>query len=154
MKNIKIIFGLLIISLSTISCNQNDSLQELSNTKMKPEAFFEKVASMNIKTTSENVIYIDIEYDNVNNTIEYLSSKEAEPDFFVLYSDTDVQKRIAEDAYEVTCKGGSKEFSNKGCDGKFSCGRLIYKCLQSGGCATICQNKVIYSPLTKVFYIE
>lgn len=154
MKKIKLILALFITTLSIISCNQNESIEDLTNEKMSPEAFFEKVSAMNIKAKGENVIYIDIEYDNINNTIEYLSSKEAEPDFFVLDSDEDIQKRITEAAYEVTCKGGSKEFKSEPCDGKFSCGRLIYKCLKSGGCATICQNRIIYSPKTKVFYIE
>ncbi|WP_435255424.1 hypothetical protein [Tenacibaculum sp. A30] len=154
MKKRKIILGLLIMVLGLVSCNDNESLDTLTDTKMSPDEFFSKVAAMDIQTSNdENVIYIDVEYDKKNNTIKYLGSVEAEADFFILDSEEEIQRRVEESAYEVTCKGGTSEFT-KGCDGKISCGRLIYKCLQSGGCATICQNKIVYVPQNRTFYIE
>lgn len=153
MKSIKFILALFVIVSTLISCNENDTLDTLANTKMNPEEFFAKVAAMDIQTSDENVIYIDIKYDSEKNTIEYITSREAKPDFFVLDDEEEVKQRRAEDKYEVTCKGGTKEFT-EGCNGKLSCGKLIYNCLQSGGCATICENKVIYVPQNKLFYIE
>jgi hypothetical protein len=46
--------------------------------------------------------------------------------------------------YTVDCDLGDNSWS-KSCDGKWSCGKLIYDCLQAGGCATICE-----APMTTV----
>ena len=154
MKKRKIVLGFLIVVFGLVACNKNQPLKLLADSKLSPDEFFSKVSALDIQTSNdENVIYIDVEYDKKNNTIKYLGSVEAEADFFILDSEEEIQRREEESAYEVTCKGGTSEFT-KGCDGKISCGRLIYKCLQSGGCATICQNKIVYVPQNRTFYIE
>jgi hypothetical protein len=35
-----------------------------------------------------------------------------------------------------------------------SCGKLIAKCLDEGGCAKICQQTMAYAPQTKTFYLS
>jgi hypothetical protein len=43
--------------------------------------------------------------------------------------------------YQVDCDlGGSGDWSES-CNGTYSCGGLIKKCLDAGGCATTCANK-------------
>jgi len=61
MKKRKIILGLLIMVFGLVSCNDNESLDTLTDTKMSPDEFFSKVAAMDIQTSNdENVIYIDV----------------------------------------------------------------------------------------------
>ncbi|WP_437823062.1 hypothetical protein [Tenacibaculum mesophilum] len=154
MKKRKIVLGFLIVVFGLVACNKNQPLKLLADSKLSPDEFFSKVSALDIQTSNdENVIYIDVEYDKKNNTIKYLSSVEAEADFFVLDSEEEIQKRIDKGTYEVTCKGATGEFTES-CEGKVSCGKLIYECLQAGGCATICQNKIVYVPQNRTFYIE
>ena len=151
----KFTFVLLVSLLSFISCNDNEStLSSLENQTLSVETFFEKVSAMNLKTSKENIIYIDYEWDTKNKTIKYLGFEEKEPDFFILESDESVANRAT--AYEVSCDRGGDGTKNwhEDCDGKWSCGKLIAKCLDEGGCATICQQKMAYIPQTKTFYIN
>ncbi|MDA9349586.1 hypothetical protein OAB04_01165 [Polaribacter sp.] len=152
--------SLLIIStffLLIFSCSQGENdLSSLENQSLELNKFFEKVSSMNLKTSQENVIYIDYKWNPNKKTIEYLKSEEKEPDFFILESPKNLAQRdafIAADDYQVNCDNGESSWSGD-CDGKWSCGKLIAKCLDEGGCATICQQTMAYAPQTKTFYLS
>lgn len=143
-----------LFALLVFSCSQEeDNLTSLKNQSLKFETFFERVSSMNLKTSNENIIYIDYEWNAKNKTIKYLNSIEKEPDFFILESEKNVAQRIAADEYQVSCDNGDSSW-DEGCDGKWSCGKLIAKCLDEGGCATICQARMAYVPQTKTFYLN
>ena len=43
--------------------------------------------------------------------------------------------------YNVTCSGGSGGDWSASCSSKFSCGSKIAKCLEEGGCASICKEE-------------
>jgi len=152
--------SLLIIStffLLIFSCSQGENdLSSLENQSLELNKFFEKVSSMNLKTSQENVIYIDYKWNPNKKTIEYLKSEEKEPDFFILESPKNLAQRdafIAADDYQVNCDNGESSWSGD-CDGKWSCGKLIAKCLDEGGCATIYQQTMAYAPQTKTFYLS
>ena len=152
--------SLLIIStffLLIFSCSQGENdLSSLENQSLELNKFFEKVSSMNLKTSQENVIYIDYKWNPNKRTIEYLKSEEKEPDFFILESPKNLAQRdafIAADDYQVNCDNGESSWSGD-CDGKWSCGKLIAKCLDEGGCAKICQQTMAYAPQTKTFYLS
>lgn len=57
-------------------------------------------------------------------------------DFSVKY-DTKASKE-----YEVVCSGGKYDGNKTICNGKFSCGTALYKCLEGGECGTICTANV------------
>ena len=152
--------SLLIIStffLLIFSCSQGENdLSSLENQSLELNKFFEKVSSMNLKTSQENVIYIDYKWNPNTKTIAYLKSEEKEPDFFILESPKNLAERdafIAADDYQVDCDNGESSWSGD-CDGKWSCGKLIAKCLDEGGCATICQQTMAYAPQTKTSYLS
>lgn len=148
MKSTKLILLAILLSCLNFSCSKKDEdLSSLQNQKLSYEAFFEKVASMNLEASSENIIYITYNLNSTNRTIEYLSFEEREPDFFVL--DT----RINADDFTVECQNGDDSW-NDTCSGKISCGRLIAKCLDEGGCALTCQNEMAFAPRTKTFYLS
>lgn len=157
MKNLLKISTFLFLTLLTFSCSQEeDNLSSLENQKLDFETFFEKVSSMNLETSQENVIYINYKWDATKKTIEYLNSEEKEPNFFILESSKDIAQKndvIAAADYQVDCDNGDNSWS-KECDGKFSCGRLIADCLDECGCATICQQRMAYAPQTKTFYLS
>ena len=154
MKNILKILTVFLFTLLAFSCSQDEGkLSSLENQSLEFEAFFEKVSNMNLKTSQENVIYINYKWNPSKKTIEYLSSEEREPDFFILESERSVTKRIAAADYQVDCDNGDSSWS-KECDGKWACGKLIAKCLDEGGCATICKQEMAFAPKTNTFYLN
>lgn len=155
MKKLSLILSMICLSLFIVSCNSNEDLKDLKNQQLSVDEFFQKVSSMQLKTSEEKVIYIDYEFDNENKTVRFLSSLEKEPDFFILHSKEEVKQRVLEDSYEVFCDNGGDGTNNwvKTCDGKWSCGGLIYDCLKQGGCAKICKLKMAYSPQNRSFYL-
>ena len=157
MKSLLKILTFLLFALITFSCIQRENdLSSIENQSLELEKFFEKVSSMNLKTSQENVIYIDYKWNPNTKTIAYLKSEEKEPDFFILESPKNLAERdafIAADDYQVDCDNGESSWSGD-CDGKWSCGKLIAKCLDEGGCATIYQQTMAYAPQTKTFYLS
>lgn len=152
MKNLLKITTFISIALLTSYCSQKDELSSLENQTLNFEAFFEKVSSMNLEISEENVIYIDYKWDPTKKRIEYLNSEEKEPDFFILESPKVIAQRSIAADYQVDCDNGDDSWS-KECNGKLSCGKLIAKCLDQGGCATICEQSMAYSPQTNTFYL-
>ena len=85
MKSLLKILTFLLFALITFSCIQRENdLSSIENQSLELEKFFEKVSSMNLKTSQENVIYIDYKWNPNTKTIAYLKSEEKEPDFFIL----------------------------------------------------------------------
>ncbi|NQY04836.1 MAG: hypothetical protein HRT68_01205 [Flavobacteriaceae bacterium] len=146
MRNSKLILGVPTLFLFLLSCStQEDNLAFLGDHKLEVETFFEEISSINLELDNENIIYITYQWDAKNKTIEYISSEEKEPDFFVL------DKKAPNDDYTVECQNGDNSW-NETCDGKFSCGRLIARCLDEGGCALTCQHEMAFAPQINTFY--
>ncbi|KAB1155310.1 hypothetical protein F7018_12615 [Tenacibaculum aiptasiae] len=158
MKNLLKTTITLLLTILALSCNLEENLDSLENQSLHYEDFFKKVSNMKLKTSEENVIYINYKWDATKETIEYLNSKEKEPDFFILEleSEDNIASRIEEGGYQVDCDRGGDGSNNwsKTCNGKWSCAKLIAKCLNEGGCATICQQQMIYIPQTNTFYLN
>lgn len=150
MKNIIKFMFIAILSLTFFACSEEENLRTLENQSLDIGTFFEKVSNMNIGTNKENIIYINYEWNSKDKTIKYLNSEEKEPDFFILESKKSLAQRAAD--YQVSCDNGDSSWDSD-CSGKWSCGKLIAKCLDEGGCATICQQQMAYSPQTRTFYL-
>lgn len=151
----KYFFGLLLISLLFLtSCSKDNesSIEELKNTELSADNFFETILSKELSNSGENVFYIKFDYNSKDKSIKINSIIEKEPTFFVLENND--SSLMSKDAYKVTCTKGGKDVFTKSCDGKFSCGTLIYDCLNQGGCAEICANQAIYMPQNQTFYIS
>ena len=60
------------------------------------------------------MIYINYKWDATKETIEYLNSKEKEPDFFILEleSKNNIASRIEEGGYQVDCDRGGDGSNN------------------------------------------
>ena len=147
---------LLLVSL-TFCCSQEEDFSSLENQKLDAETFFKKVASMHLEISQELVIYIDYQWDwdPVEKTIEYVHSEEKEPDFFILESpkETAQNNGFVSNEYQVHCDHGGHSWSEEW-GGKWSCGKSIARCLDEGGCTTICQQRMVYVPQATVFYVS
>lgn len=151
MKNLlKLTLGLLISTLIFTSCGKDESIDKLENQTLTFDSFFKRVSSMDLDSKSENVFYIDYKWDKKNNLITIGKIIEKEPEFFILEPSQDLFK--TKKKYTVDCDLGDDSWSEE-CDGKFSCGSLIYDCLEAGGCAEICNQKMAYAPQNKTFYL-
>ncbi len=137
------------------SCdNSNEQLETLKGEVLTFNSFFDKVSNMEFNVTSEKVIYIEYNWNKKDNTIEFVSSSEKEPSWGVALDLADKNNfKSSGDKYEVSCTNGGKTTKTK-CNGKWSCGKAIGKCLDAGGCATICKLKMEYVPQHKSFYLS
>ncbi len=162
MKKMYFIF---LFALVAFSCNQDEGdLSMLKNQAIGYEDFFEKVVNMNLKTGKENVIYIDYEWNASDKTITYIGSEEKEPsmDIALALALLETEKKRnnkvetkghnEDEAYQVSCDNGDGSWDSS-CGGVRSCGKLIARCLEEGGCATICRQRMIYDPEDKVFFL-
>ena len=135
------------------SCEKRvESINDLKYQKIEINDFFDNIISINVEAKDKNVIYIDYEWNTKDKTIKIIKTDEIEPDFFVLERKLS-SKELLEKTYTVTCHRGSSDVWTQKCDGKFSCGALISKCLDMGECATICLKEMIYLPATHSFIL-
>ena len=63
--------------------------------------------------------------------MEYISSeeRESELDYFVLKSEKTIRALAMDDSYTVVCEKDGEETLSEDCGGKYSCGKLMAKCL-------------------------
>jgi hypothetical protein len=151
----KAIFGLLAIFFISVGCEKEEnSLENLENKKIPLNSFFEKVISENGTTKKpENAFYIDYFWNKEDKTIEITKIVEKELDFFPISDNSSLNNKLERKKYQVTCTKGRSDVWTRECDGKFSCGSLIYDCLESGGCGTICSQRMIYIPERSIFVL-
>ena len=137
MKNL--LFGLIATIVFVFSTNAQTSRS------LKPDVFFDLVISKSVEVKGENVLFVTYDFNTKDKTYSNYSFEIKEPKFFVIDFTTSGKK-----SYTVTCMKGTTTLWTENCDGKFSCGGMIYDCLNAGGCATICNNnKMAYLPQTK-----
>ena len=151
LKNKTLALILLTISIAFIGCqSENDEIQ--NETNIAKSSKIEDVKTIdnlliNIKpdlqsrlSKADEFEYITFEvvknFDNGKISIENIQNKK----FFPIADESHYQNK--KDAYQVDCDlpGDDNDWSDT-CDGKWSCGGLIYDCLEAGGCATICNNE-------------
>jgi len=149
----KLIYGVIffaLVGVAVVGCKKDDGLSPLREMKnISVEDFFDEVSKMDLEISDENVIYISYKFDKSNNTISITEVKEAEPHIFILPF---TKSNSSSADYTVECSNGDNSWTSS-CDGKYSCGRLIAKCLSEGGCATICEAKMMYVPQIKTFIL-
>lgn len=137
MKNL--LFGLMATVM--FGCKGNSQTKPLS-----ADTFFDLIIEESSNVKDENVLYIVADFDLKEKSYSNYKFEIKEPNFFVLDDPSNFANKAK---YTVTCTKGGKTLWTEECDGKFSCGSLIYKCLEGNGCGTICQSKMVYIPQTK-----
>ena len=168
------LFIILLLSGSFWGCSEDEShinsRQKLSSRNLSSQVkskgsemtfydLFEKIAQNDLKVKRGNVLYI---YYTINKygTINILNVKESEPTWPIAFamiglfaeekSQTEKNYIISgKDKYQVSCSTGW----DKTCGGAYSCGTLVKKCLDSGGCAEVCELQMVYDPENKTFYL-
>jgi hypothetical protein len=155
MKSLLKIATVLLLTLSFFSCStDSEFLESLEGKTQTFDQLFERVSSMDIDVKDENVIYIDYTWNKSTDLVKVTQTVEKEPEFFII-EDSNTANKVDGDTYTVTCDNGGDGSDDwtETCDGKFSCGKLLYKCLNGEGCGTICTNRMAYAPQTKTFYL-
>src|SRR5690554_380304 len=158
------VVAMLILMTAIIACTkegnpilniEEESLELMVGKAMSYEEFFENISEMDIQLEEENLIFINYQWNAKEETFTLLGFEEKEPDFFVLDFILDLETKgntEMTDPYQVVCDLGEDSWDEY-CSGKFSCGKLIAKCLDAGGCATMCNNTMAYNPESKTFYL-
>ena len=158
----KHLFKLPLILLVFIfsSCEKGETLESLENQSLTFDEFFEKVSSMDLQTSKENSIYIKYKWNKNNNTISIISYEEKEMSWGAALEIASLEKdsnlfarSSSREEYTVTCSNGDNSSYQK-FSGKFSCGNVIAKCLEEGGCAEICSMEMEYYVPEKTFFLN
>lgn len=138
------------------ACQKNNSPDVLKEKEYSPEQFFEKISKMNLKAKGENVILINFQWNKKNKTFTYLSSTEKKPDASLGWAlGLRGMFKSSANKYTVHCEKDNKLNSwEDECSGAVSCGKLISKCLDDEGCATICKKQMIYAPQINTFILR
>ena len=134
----KLIFG--FVAIVMFGFQGNSQTKSLSS-----DSFFELIIQESSKVNGENVLYVTTDYNSKERSYSNYKFEVKEPNFFVLESKSSYSSK----KYTVSCTKGGKTLWTKECDGKISCGGLIYDCLEGGGCGTICSQRLVYVPQTK-----
>lgn len=146
------------------SCEKEKTLESLENQSLTFDEFFEKVSNMDIQTSMENSIYIKYKWNKKNNTISIIGSEEKEMSWAMAFlsvemkSESNLGSNRNRSAPKVTVAcdrggDGSDDWTNT-CNGAVSCGKMIKKCLDQGGCANVCSALMEYYEPEKLFVIE
>lgn len=153
MKKPNLSITILILSILFLSCfndaqdnNQNDIEVTNQTDEEKIDHLFEnidvaisdKLTALNAvakKSDSELAITFLVIKDNTSGNIT-LANFETENIFPLPNS---LFSKSSGDEFTVSCSGGSGGDWTESCGGKFSCGSKIAKCLDEGGCASICK---------------
>lgn len=90
------------------------------------------------KMNDDKVITFEVVKNLKTNEITIENIKQV--NFFPIPIASEKTPEFTEAEYQVDCDNGDSSWS-KSCGGKWSCGKLIAKCLDEGGCATICQQQ-------------
>ena len=146
------------ISQQNFSSRNLYSQVKSKGSKMTFYDLFEKIAKNDLNAKRGNVLYIDYTI-NKDGEINIFNIKESEPTWPVAFVMIDIfherKPQInknylsGKDKYQVSCSKGW----NERCGGGYSCGRLVEKCLDSGGCAEVCKLQMVYNPENKTFYL-
>lgn len=155
-NNILSIFTLFVLftTMLTISCSDKNHELNNQNSEEKINKLFDLVDS---KIETKSQVLRQLNGDKViqkaitflvirdNNTGEISLANFKEEDYFAPIADVFENSTLSQtqymDDYTVSCSGGSGGDWESSCGGKFSCGKLIAKCLDEGGCASICNAK-------------
>ena len=126
---------------------------------MTSDQMFEKISNENIDLEKGKALIVNYEYDNRTGMCKIIDFKQATPENSILNDNKSMYELMGREkelsyTYTVKCDFAKKKDWTKTCDGVYSCGGLISDCLKAGGCATICQNKLVYTPNTQVFYVD
>lgn len=153
MKKYILNLGVLFLVLFLISCDKNDTnqLSDLEGKALKAEEFFDLVASKKINSDGKALL-ISYQWNASDNTIIYKSDDWVEPSWGLGLTVGASMSAKPGDKYKVTCTKGDTETTTT-CNNQYSCGRIIADCLKEGGCAEICNAKMVYVPEVKTFFL-
>ena len=154
MKTLLKLTSVLFITLIFLSCyNEDGSLENLKNDSLTFDQLFEEITSLKIDLKDEHLLFIEYSWDKSTNLIKVLKTTEKEPSFFIIEEGNNTKKTSG--SYTITCDNGGDGSDDwtKTCNGKISCGKLLYECINGGGCGTICKKVLAYAPKTRTFYL-
>ena len=160
----KFLLFMLCFIVALVSCSKDknqEPLQDLQNKSMTYEDFFQTVTEKEVNLPEDKVLFISYEYNKQDYTITLLSTTESNPSSEIASNVVSERNKLKSaiapllsSKYTVHCKGSKNGNWTGTCDGKWDCRKTIHKCVDAGGCATMCKANMVYIPDIKAFYIS
>ena len=154
---------ILFFAVVLVSCSKEknqEPLQDLQDKSMTYKEFFETVSEKSVDfVPNEKVLLVSYKLNKDDNTITFLSSIIAESSWGVGFDvagkyEEQQASRSDKETYTVSCTGAKGGDWTKGCNGDYSCGKLLYDCAEAGGCGTVCKTYMVYVPDVRAFYLS
>ncbi|PGH37397.1 MAG: hypothetical protein CRN43_21420 [Candidatus Nephrothrix sp. EaCA] len=151
---------LLIAVLGFFSCVKKEEAQSPKQPSLSLERIFEKaIEKAGEITNDDEVVEMILEWDSKNQSgiIEKINVRESTiKDDLPNYLENDAvpaARTLGKKTYTVSCS-----VECKGCSGSassaYGAAEIAGKCLDEGGCATICRAKLVYYPEDEFFVIS
>ena len=141
---------ILLCFLVLVFCSEDDKFQAIQTIPMfeiedllnVTDSLFEQI---NVNVLDEEMSVISFEIFRHPKTEEVALVNFKEEGYFPILG---ASYRVSGSDYTITCSdkiSGNIKWE-KNCSGAVSCGKLAKKCLDEGGCATVCINDIFYDP--------
>src|SRR6218665_1532317 len=150
---------LLTATLGFFSCVNKEEAQNPKPSSLSLEQIFDKTIEKAVETTNDEVVEMILEWDSKNQSgiIEKINVRESTiKDDLPNYLENDAvpaARTLGKKTYTVSCS-----VECKGCSGSassaYGAAEIAGKCLDEGGCATICRAKLVYYPEDEFFVIS
>lgn len=138
------------IAMSIWSCSK-DEIKTTTQEALTPTDFFSKITSL---TTEDDVaVYVDYHWNETGELMVIDNIKQEQLSIVVDITSDEKALGSSTGRYTIECENGNSSWTRT-CSGSNSCTLLISRCLQQGGCATICAAQIVYIPQTKSFYLH
>lgn len=129
-QNLKTLYFVCLILLS-VSCSEKDDTNTGEISQVDIEEILTEMKSLG---ESEGKIIVFEIIENSEKVLAFATGQ-------------DINKRGLGDNYTVTCTWGNGESEITECGESVPCaGQATWDCLENGGCATICNAKITFTP--------
>lgn len=143
-QNLKTLYFVRLILLS-VSCSEKDD----ANTNEINQVDIEKVLTemKNLGESEGKIIVFEMKNLKEKDYAKYFEVIENSEKVLAFASCQGINKRGPGDNFTVTCTWGNGESEVTECGESVSCaGQATWDCLENGGCATICNAKITFTP--------
>ncbi len=148
---------LIIFSVFLLLTSCEKSVTELNENRITKITLDELISQLEKETAKDgNGIFVEFDYNP--NTEEVIIQRKEEKElgieYLFLYQQSESASSRA--TYKVSCDNegnDGKDNWEEECSGVRACGKLVKKCLDGGGCSTICNAKIVTVPKKKTHFV-
>ena len=143
-QNLKTLYFVCLILL-LVSCSEKDDTNTDEISQVDIEEILTEMKSLG--ESEGKIIVFEMKNFKEKDFTKYFEIIENSEKVLAFATGQDINKRGPGDNYTVTCTWGNGESEVTECGESVACaGQATWDCLENGGCATICNAKITFTP--------